>query len=73
MIGTNPCTIRYRMGKLRQYLAVPVNPSRVRYAAILLVVRRVEISAAALRYLDDRMVRRPGMGQVRLFWSTVFP
>ena len=56
MVCANPGAIRYRSGKFRQHLAIPMNASRVRYASVLLIVRRVEIAASALCYLDDRMV-----------------
>ncbi len=54
MISSNARAVCYSTGKFRKRLAVPLNASRAGHATVL--IWPVEIAAAALRNLDDRVV-----------------
>src|SRR3984957_21103483 len=58
MIRANACTVRDRSCEFCEHLAIPLNSARVRYPAV--VGGCVEIAAAALGDLDDRMIIFPG-------------
>src|SRR5690348_7619062 len=56
MIGADARSLRNGARQFSQRFAVPLNPAPIRNAPILFLIRTIEIPAAALRYLDRRMV-----------------
>src|SRR5580693_9334121 len=60
VVRANAGPVRDRSCELREDLAVPLNSARVRYPSVVIAGGCVEIAAAALGDLDDRMVVFPG-------------
>ncbi len=59
MEGAHSCSVGYGSSKFGKFFAEELDPSRIGYAAILFVVRCVEIAASTLSDFDNRMVVLP--------------
>jgi hypothetical protein len=60
MLGTNVCPVLYRPCKLLQVASKELDPAHIRNASTLFCVGTVQIAAATLRDLNDRVVVLPG-------------